>query len=102
MKAIPQKRMEVGAVVGAAPKSNVKREQPQPGDVIVLIGGATGRDGIGGATGSSKEHNDTSLEKCSSEVQKGNALIERKLQRLFRNPEATKLIKRRMILALAA
>lgn len=96
------KRMEVGAVVGAAPKSNVKREQPQPGDVIVLIGGATGRDGIGGATGSSKEHNDTSLEKCSSEVQKGNALIERKLQRLFRNPEATKLIKRRMILALAA
>ncbi len=88
------KRMEVGAVVGAAPKSNVKREQPQPGDVIVLIGGATGRDGIGGATGSSKEHNDTSLEKCSSEVQKGNALIERKLQRLFRNPEATKLIKK--------
>ena len=88
------KRMEVGAVVGAAPKSHVKREQPVPGDIIVLFGGATGRDGIGGATGSSKEHNDTSLEKCSSEVQKGNALIERKLQRLFRNPECTKLIKK--------
>lgn len=88
------KRMEVGGVVGAAPKSHVKREKPQPGDVIVLIGGATGRDGIGGATGSSKEHNDTSLEKCSSEVQKGNALVERKLQRLFRNPDATRLIKK--------
>ena len=88
------KRMEVGAVVGAAPKSHVKREQPEPGDIIVLFGGATGRDGIGGATGSSKEHNDTSLEKCSSEVQKGNALIERKLQRLFRNPECTKLMKK--------
>ncbi|MBP3870396.1 MAG: phosphoribosylformylglycinamidine synthase, partial [Faecalicoccus sp.] len=88
------KRMEVGAVVGAAPKSHVKREKPQPGDIIVMIGGATGRDGIGGATGSSKEHNETSLEKCSSEVQKGNAPIERKLQRLFRNPAATKLIKK--------
>ncbi len=88
------KRMEVGAVVGAAPKAHVKREKPQPGDIIVLIGGATGRDGIGGATGSSKEHNETSLEKCSSEVQKGNALIERKLQRLFRNPACTKLIKK--------
>ena len=88
------KRMEVGAVVGAAPKSHVKREQPQAGDIIVMIGGATGRDGIGGATGSSKEHNETSLEKCSSEVQKGNALIERKLQRLFRNPACTKLIKK--------
>lgn len=88
------KRMEVGGVVGAAPKSHVKREKPEPGDVIVLIGGATGRDGIGGATGSSKEHNDTSLEKCSSEVQKGNALVERKLQRLFRNPAATRLIKK--------
>ncbi|WP_290172307.1 phosphoribosylformylglycinamidine synthase [uncultured Dubosiella sp.] len=88
------KRMEVGGVVGAAPKSHVKREKPEPGDIIVLIGGATGRDGIGGATGSSKEHNDTSLEKCSSEVQKGNALIERKLQRLFRNPKATTLIKK--------
>lgn len=88
------KRMEVGAVVGAAPKANVKREKPQPGDIVVLIGGATGRDGVGGATGSSKEHNDTSLTKCSSEVQKGNAPIERKLQRLFRNPKATKLIKK--------
>lgn len=88
------KRMEVGAVVGAAPKANVMRKQPRPGDIIVLIGGATGRDGVGGATGSSKEHNDTSLSKCSSEVQKGNALIERKLQRLFRNPNATKLIKK--------
>lgn len=88
------KRMEVGAVVGAAPKENVKREKPQPGDIVVLIGGATGRDGVGGATGSSKEHNDTSLTKCSSEVQKGNAPIERKLQRLFRNPKATKLIKK--------
>ena len=88
------KRMEVGAVVGAAPKSHVKREQPLPGDIIVMFGGATGRDGIGGATGSSKEHNETSLEKCSSEVQKGNALVERKLQRLFRNPACTKLIKK--------
>lgn len=88
------KRMEVGGVIGAAKKSHVKREKPAPGDIIVLIGGATGRDGIGGATGSSKEHNETSLEKCSSEVQKGNALIERKLQRLFRNPAATKLIKK--------
>lgn len=88
------KRMEVGAVVGAAPKNHVKREKPEKGDIIVLIGGATGRDGIGGATGSSKEHTDTSLEKCSSEVQKGNALIERKLQRLFRNPKATTLIKK--------
>lgn len=88
------KRMEVGAVVGAAPKENVVRKKPQPGDIVVLIGGATGRDGVGGATGSSKEHNDTSLSKCSSEVQKGNAPIERKLQRLFRNPNATKLIKK--------
>ncbi|WP_304775924.1 phosphoribosylformylglycinamidine synthase [uncultured Faecalibaculum sp.] len=88
------KRMEVGAVIGAAPRSHVKREKPQPGDVVVLIGGATGRDGIGGATGSSKEHTDTSLEKCSSEVQKGNALTERKLQRLFRNPDVTRLIRK--------
>ena len=88
------KRMEVGAVIGAAPKSHVKREKPQPGDFVVLIGGATGRDGIGGATGSSKEHTDTSLEKCSSEVQKGNALTERKLQRLFRNPEVTRRIRK--------
>lgn len=87
------KRMEVGAVVGAAPKDHVIREHAEPGDIIVLLGGATGRDGIGGATGSSKEHNDTSLDKCASEVQKGNALIERKLQRLFRNPECTRLIK---------
>ncbi|MEG2507433.1 MAG: phosphoribosylformylglycinamidine synthase [Longicatena sp.] len=88
------KRMEVGAVIGAAPKENVIRKSPNTGDIVVLIGGATGRDGVGGATGSSKEHNDTSLTKCSSEVQKGNAPIERKLQRLFRNPKATKLIKK--------
>lgn len=88
------KRMEVGAVVGAAPKENVIRKKPETGDIVVLIGGATGRDGVGGATGSSKEHNDTSLTKCSSEVQKGNAPIERKLQRLFRNPKATRLIKK--------
>ncbi len=88
------KRMEVGAVVGAAPKENVVRKKPSAGDIVVLIGGATGRDGVGGATGSSKEHNDTSLTKCSSEVQKGNAPIERKLQRLFRNPNATRLIKK--------
>lgn len=88
------KRMEVGAVIGAAPKSSVVRKKPATGDIILLLGGATGRDGVGGATGSSKEHNDTSLTKCSSEVQKGNAPIERKLQRLFRNPEVTKLIKK--------
>ena len=88
------KRMEVGAVVGAAPKENVIRKSPEKGDIVVLIGGATGRDGVGGATGSSKEHNDTSLTKCSSEVQKGNAPMERRLQRLFRNPEATRLIKK--------
>lgn len=88
------KRMEVGAVIGAAPKENVVRKAPCTGDIVVLIGGATGRDGVGGATGSSKEHNDTSLTKCSSEVQKGNAPIERKLQRLFRNPKATRLIKK--------
>ena len=88
------KRMEVGAVVGAAPKSNVVRKSPSAGDVVVLLGGATGRDGIGGATGSSKEHNETSLTKCSSEVQKGNAPMERRLQRLFRNEECTKLIKK--------
>lgn len=88
------KRMEVGGVVGAAPKNHVKREKPEAGDVIIYIGGSTGRDGIGGATGSSKEHNDQSLDTCSSEVQKGNALMERKLQRLFRNPDATRLIKK--------
>ncbi len=88
------KRMEIGAVVGAVPAKNVRREVPQPGDVIVLLGGRTGRDGCGGATGSSKSHNLSSLEHCGAEVQKGNAPEERKLQRLFRNPEATKLIKR--------
>lgn len=88
------KRMEVGAVVGAAPKANVMRLQPEAGDIVVLIGGETGRDGIGGATGSSKEHTETSLTKSSSEVQKGNAPVERKLQRLFRNPDCTRLIKK--------
>ncbi len=88
------KRMEVGAVVGAAPKENVIRKQPEAGDIVVLLGGATGRDGVGGATGSSKEHNETSLTKCSSEVQKGNAPMERRLQRLFRNKECTTLIKK--------
>lgn len=88
------KRMEVGVVVGAVKKSYVKREEPSPGDLVVVMGGRTGRDGIGGATGSSKEHDDTSLEKCSSEVQKGNAPIERRIQRLFKNPNVTKLIKK--------
>ncbi|MFK4785696.1 phosphoribosylformylglycinamidine synthase [Fusobacterium sp. MFO224] len=88
------KRMEVGAVVGAVKKENVLREEPQPGDMILVFGGKTGRDGVGGATGSSKEHTDSSLTKCSSEVQKGNAPIERKIQRAFRNPELTKLIKK--------
>lgn len=88
------KRMEVGAVVGAAPKDWVQRKKPVAKDIVVLLGGATGRDGVGGATGSSKEHNETSLTKCSSEVQKGNAPIERKLQRLFRNKEVTSLIKK--------
>jgi phosphoribosylformylglycinamidine synthase len=88
------KRLEIGAVVGAAPARNVRREEPQPGDLVVLLGGRTGRDGIGGATGSSKSHDISSLETCGAEVQKGNAPEERKLQRLFRNPEATRLIKR--------
>ena len=88
------KRMEIGAVVGAVPAKNVRREVPQPSDVVVLLGGRTGRDGCGGATGSSKSHNLSSLEHCGAEVQKGNAPEERKLQRLFRNPEAAKLIKR--------
>ncbi len=88
------KRLEVGAVVGAVKKSHVKREEPTPGDVILLIGGATGRDGCGGATGSSKEHTEDSLKECGSEVQKGNPVEERKLQRLFRNPEFSKRIKR--------
>ena len=88
------KRMEIGAVVGASPKSNVRRAEPQPGDVIVLLGGATGRDGIGGATGSSKAHTEESVEECGAEVQKGNPPTERKIQRLFRKPEVTRLIKR--------
>ena len=88
------KRMEIGAVVGAAPAENVRRETPVPGDIVVLLGGRTGRDGCGGATGSSKSHSRTSLETCGAEVQKGNAPEERKLQRLMRDPRATKLIKR--------
>lgn len=88
------KRMEVGAVVGAVKASDVRRESPAPGDVILLLGGRTGRDGIGGATGSSKEHTEESLESCGSEVQKGNAPEERKIQRLFRHPEVTRLIKK--------
>ena len=88
------KRMEIGAVVGAVPASAVRRESPAPGDVILLLGGRTGRDGIGGATGSSKEHTEASLETCGSEVQKGNAPEERQLQRLFRRPEVTRLIKK--------
>jgi len=88
------KRMEIGAVVAAAPAENVRREVPAPGDVIILLGGATGRDGIGGATGSSKSHTAQSLETCGAEVQKGNAPEERKLQRLFRNGDACRMIKR--------
>ena len=88
------KRMEIGAVVGAAPKANVIREVPDPDDVIILLGGRTGRDGCGGATGSSKSHTEESIENCGAEVQKGNPPEERKLQRLFRNPEVTKMIKR--------
>ncbi len=88
------KRMELGAVIGAAPKANVRREEPTPGDVVLLVGGRTGRDGCGGATGSSKAHNEESIAKCGAEVQKGNPPTERKLQRLFRNPAAQRLIKR--------
>jgi phosphoribosylformylglycinamidine synthase len=88
------KRMEIGAVVGAAPRSNVVRKRPSPGDIILLLGGRTGRDGCGGATGSSKEHTETSLHTCSAEVQKGNPLTERKLQRLFRKTEVSRMIKR--------
>ncbi len=88
------KRLEVGAVVGAVKADKVRRESPKPGDVVLMLGGRTGRDGIGGATGSSKEHTEDSLETCGSEVQKGNAPEERKLQRLFRRPEVTKLIKK--------
>ncbi|MGM9663333.1 MAG: phosphoribosylformylglycinamidine synthase, partial [Eubacteriales bacterium] len=88
------KRMEIGAVIAAAPAENVRRECPLPGDVVILLGGRTGRDGCGGATGSSKSHTLSSLETCGAEVQKGNAPEERKLQRLFRNPEASRMIKR--------
>jgi len=88
------KRLEAGAVVGAAPLSSVRRERPVVGDVVVLLGGRTGRDGIGGATGSSKTHGASTVSECASEVQKGNAPEERKLQRLFRNPDVTRLIKR--------
>ncbi|MBR3968872.1 MAG: phosphoribosylformylglycinamidine synthase [Clostridia bacterium] len=88
------KRMEIGAVIAAAPAENVRREVPAPGDIVILLGGSTGRDGIGGATGSSKAHTAQSVETCGAEVQKGNAPEERKLQRLFRNKTATQMIKR--------
>ena len=88
------KRMEIGAVLGAAPASNIRREAPVPGDIVILLGGKTGRDGCGGATGSSKSHTVESLGHCGAEVQKGNAPEERKLQRLFRNPTVTQMIKR--------
>ncbi len=88
------KRMEIGAVIGAAPKRNVVREEPKPGDVIILLGGRTGRDGCGGATGSSKEHDEKSLLTCGAEVQKGNPPTERKIQRLFRNENVSRMIKR--------
>jgi phosphoribosylformylglycinamidine synthase len=88
------KRMEVGAVIAAAPEKNVRRETPLPGDLIILLGGKTGRDGIGGATGSSKAHTVKSVETCGAEVQKGNAPEERKLQRFFRNAESARMIKR--------
>ncbi len=88
------KRMEIGAVIAAAPAKNVRRERPDAGDIIILLGGRTGRDGCGGATGSSKSHTLESLTSCGAEVQKGNAPEERKLQRLFRNPEASRMIKR--------
>lgn len=88
------KRLEIGAVVGAGPKANVVRQEPAPGDVVVLLGGATGRDGIGGATGSSKAHTHESVETCGAQVQKGNPPTERKIQRLFRQGETARLIKR--------
>ena len=88
------KRLEIGAVLGAAPASNIRREAPVPGDIVILLGGKTGRDGCGGATGSSKSHTMESLEHCGAEVQKGNPPEERKLQRLFRNPVVTRMIKR--------
>lgn len=95
------KRLEVGAVVGAVPVDYVRREKPKAGDIVIVLGGRTGRDGCGGATGSSKSHTDTSLRLCGAEVQKGNAPEERKIQRLFRNKEVTKLIKNVMILVQA-
>ena len=88
------KRMEVGAVIAGAPRAHVVRKTPEPGDLIVLVGGRTGRDGCGGATGSSKEHTEESLLSCGAEVQKGNAPTERKIQRLFRNPELSRMIKK--------
>ncbi len=88
------KRMEIGAVMGAAPRENVIRESSDPGDIVILLGGRTGRDGLGGATGSSKVHTETSIETCGAEVQKGNAPTERKLQRLFRRPEVSRLIRK--------
>lgn len=88
------KRLEIGAVVGATPIDNVRRECPDAGDIVILLGGKTGRDGCGGATGSSKAHKLESLEECGAEVQKGNAPVERKLQRLFRNPDVTTLVRR--------
>ena len=88
------KRMEIGAVIAAVPEANVRREEPRPGDVVFLLGGRTGRDGCGGASGSSRAHTARSLETCGAEVQKGNAPEERRLQRLFRNPEFTRMIKR--------
>ena len=88
------KRMEIGAVMGAAPRKDVKRLTSDPGDIIILLGGRTGRDGIGGATGSSKVHTEASIEVCGAEVQKGNAPTERKIQRMFRRPEVSRLIKK--------
>ncbi|KYZ78216.1 phosphoribosylformylglycinamidine synthase [Anaerosporomusa subterranea] len=88
------KRMEVGAVIGAAPQAHVRRDKPEAGDAVLLIGGRTGRDGCGGATGSSKEHTEESLETCGAEVQKGNPVTERKIQRLFRNPAVSTMIKK--------
>lgn len=88
------KRMEVGAVIAAAPKENVIRLEPKNGDLVILLGGRTGRDGVGGATGSSKEHTENSIRECGAEVQKGNPVVERKIQRLFRNSEVSKMIKR--------
>ena len=88
------KRMEIGAVMGAAPRKDVIRENSDPGDIIILLGGRTGRDGIGGATGSSKVHTTASIEVCGAEVQKGNAPTERKIQRMFRRPEVSSIIKK--------